>query len=163
VNSEIDLVVAYHAEHGTRLAAPGLPAPPVRHLAVLSCMDARVLLGEMLGLGLGDAHVLRNAGGIVTEDVIRSLLISQVTHRTREVMVVQHTLCGLEGLDEAAVVAQVEQHRGRRPTFPLEAFHDVTASVAASIRRLREEPLLEGVVRGFVYRVETGELVEVEV
>lgn len=161
MSSEIDLALAYNTEHGQAFATPHLAAPPARRLAIVACMDARVLPGSLLGLGAGDAHVIRNAGGIVTDDVIRSLLLSQVALGTREVMVIQHTRCGLEGLDEEELVARVEAERGRPPPFPLGGFDDVAASVASSVARLRAEPLLEGVVRGFVYRVDTGRLEEV--
>lgn len=141
----------------------GLPPPPSRRLAVVACMDARLDVYRILGLEPGEAHVIRNAGGVVTEDVLRSLLLSQRLLGSREIALVQHTGCGLLMLREDEVKAEIEADTGRRPPFALEAFDDLTASVQRSIARLRDDPFLPHTdrVRGFVYDVDTGRLEEV--
>ena len=143
--------------------APGeLPARPARGVAVVACMDARMDVYRLLGLAIGDAHVIRNAGGVVTEDTIRSLTISQHVLGTREVVVVHHTRCGLQGADEAAFAELVEQATGSRPPWPMRAFTDVDDDVRESVRLIRESPyLLSDEVRGTVYDVTTGRLREV--
>ncbi len=143
--------------------APGeLPARPARAVAVVACMDARMDVYRLLGLAIGDAHVIRNAGGVVTEDTIRSLTISQHVLGTRAVVVVHHTRCGLQGADEAAFAEQVEQATGSRPPWPMRAFADVDDDVRESVRLIRESPyLLSEEVRGTVYDVTTGRLREV--
>ena len=143
--------------------APGeLPARPARAVAVVACMDARMDVYRLLGLAIGDAHVVRNAGGVVTEDTIRSLTISQHVLGTREVVVVHHTRCGLQGADEAAFADQVERATGNRPPWPMRAFADVDEDVRESVRLIRESPyLLAPDVRGTVYDVTTGRLREV--
>jgi carbonic anhydrase len=145
--------------------APGeLPARPGRAVAVVTCMDARMDVYRLLGLQPGDAHVLRNAGGVVTEDTLRSLTISQHLLGTREVVLVHHTRCGMQGADEAAFLAQVEQATGARPDWPVQAFADVEQDVRESVRTLRACPyLLSHDVRGAVYDVATGRLHEVPV
>jgi carbonic anhydrase len=159
--SEVDRMLEANGEWAAQ--APGeLPAPPARGVAVVACMDARMDVYRLLGLALGDAHVIRNAGGVVTEDTIRSLAISQHVLRTREVVVVHHTRCGLQGADEAAFAEQVEQATGQRPPWSMRAFADVEEDVRASVRLIRENPyLVADVVRGTVYDVDTGRLREV--
>jgi carbonic anhydrase len=130
-----------------------LAAPPALKLAIVTCMDARIDPAALLGLRPGDAHVIRNAGGVVTDDVLRSLTLSQALLGTREVMVIQHTSCGLNG-DEDELRASVREATGEDPGH-LHAFTDVEESVRASVRRLGEG------ARGFVYEVETGRLREV--
>ena len=141
----------------------GLPTAPARRLAIVSCMDSRIDLFALLGLKNGEAHVIRNAGGIVTDDVIRSLALSQVALGTREVMVIQHTRCGLHGVDEDEMKSKMESEAGSAPEGPLGAFDDIDASVRRSVQTLRDSGCLmsEDHVRGFVYDVETGELREV--
>ena len=141
----------------------GLPAPPRRRLAIVSCMDARISVHAMLGLAEGDAHVIRNAGGLVTDDTIRSLAISQRKLGTRAVMVIQHTRCGMNGLDETAFRQELERDTGAEPDWPIGAFADVEQSVRDSVERLRSNPYLvhRDAVRGFVYDVESGRLREV--
>jgi len=143
--------------------AGSLPAPPAQHLAVLTCMDARLHVATMLGLEAGDAHVIRNAGGVVTEDVIRSLVISQRLLGTREVMVIHHTDCGMLGLRDDEVKAQIERQVGVRPSFALEGFSDLEGGVREAIARIRASPFIlhrDG-VRGFIYELRTGRLAEV--
>jgi carbonic anhydrase len=127
-------------------------------------MDARLDVHRILSMREGEAHVIRNAGGVITEEVIRSLAISQHKLGTREVILIQHTKCGLEGLDEAAFASQLETHAvGAERPWPIAAFDDVEGSVRESLERLRESPFLlhTDAIRGFVYEVETGRLREV--
>jgi carbonic anhydrase len=138
----------------TTFAHGSLEPHPAHAVALLTCMDARIDPALALGLMPGDAHVLRNAGGIVTDDAERSIAVSQRALGTREVMVVQHTRCGMQGLDPDTL--------GLPPRTPLGAFDDLEASVRASVARLRDSALLlhrDG-IRGFVYEVETGRVRE---
>ena len=143
--------------------APGeMPARPARGVAVVACMDARMDVYRLLGLGLGEAHVIRNAGGVVTDDVLRSLAISQHVLGTREVVLVHHTRCGLQGADEAAFADLVEQATGARPPWRMQAFGDAEEDVRESMRLLRESPyLVSDEVRGTVYDVDSGRLRDV--
>ena len=140
-----------------------LPAAPARKLAVITCMDARLDPAKALGLEEGDAHVIRNAGGVVGDEEIRSLAISQHLLGTEEVVLIQHTGCGMLGLDEDALARRIEREAGRRPDFELRGFADLEESVRESIRKVTESPFLprRESVRGFVYEVETGLLREV--
>ncbi len=157
--SEIDRMLAANEQ----FTGPGpQPAAPSLGVAVVACMDARVDVYRLLGLRSGEAHVIRNAGGVVTEDVLRSLAISQHVLGTREVLLVHHTRCGLEGADEGAFAAAVERATGRRPEWSMRAFADVEDDVRESMRLIQESPyLLSHQVRGAVYDVETGRLREV--
>jgi carbonic anhydrase len=139
-----------------------LPVPPARQLAVVACMDSRIDLFNLLGLHLGEAHVIRNAGGLVTDDVLRSLTLSQALLGTRDIMVIQHTGCGLHG-SEDDLRRRVAEVTGREPPGPLGAFADVEDSVRRQLETLRAAPgLVRGdAARGFVYEVETGRLREV--
>lgn len=141
----------------------GMPAVPARRLAVVACMDARLDVLGLLGLRSGEAHIIRNAGGVVTDDVIRSLCLSQRLLGTREVVLVHHTGCGLELLDEHRFLAELEAETGVRPSWPLEAFADPYDDVAESMRRLHTSPFLpcKEHIRGFVYDVADGKLHEV--
>jgi carbonic anhydrase len=126
-------------------------------------MDARISIPSMLGVQPGDVHLLRNAGGLVTEDVIRSLVVSQVEFDTDEVMVIQHTGCGMEGLADRTFRDKVGTLRGRAPTFAVGGFPDAGSRVAESVRELRQNTLLEGDVRGFLFHTDTGYVAEVPV
>ena len=139
--------------------AGDLPVAPALKLAIVACMDSRIDLFRLLGLHLGEAHVIRNAGGLVTEDTLRSLTLSQALLGTREVMVIQHTGCGLLG-EEERLRERVAEATGVDPPFQLGAFDDVEASVRRQLQILRSTPHLVGVdpARGFVYEVETGRL-----
>ena len=138
------------------------PVRPARRVAVVACMDSRIPLFGVLGLDVGDAHVIRNAGGVVTEDVIRSLTISQHALGTREIVLVHHTECGLQATDDISFADTVEQATGRRPPWAARAFTDVDQDVRESMRLIRESPyLLSREVRGTVYDVTTGRLHEV--
>lgn len=135
---------------------------PRRHLAVVACMDSRIDVFGMLGLDIGDAHVLRNAGGVITDDMIRSLAISQRRLGTREIVLVHHTDCGLMHLSEDGFKSELEAQTGVRPSWSVESFTDPVASVRQSMQRIRISPFVphRGQVRGFVYDVDTGELRE---
>jgi carbonic anhydrase len=138
---------------------------PSLQLAVVACMDSRLNVFAALGLRDGDAHVLRNAGGVITDDVIRSLAVSQRRLGTREVMLIHHTDCGLEGLSDDGFRAELQHATGVAPSFAIESFSDLDADVRQSILRVRRCAFLphRDVVRGFVYDVETHLLREVDV
>jgi carbonic anhydrase len=140
-----------------------LPVPPGRKVAVLACMDARLNLYGMLGLAEGDAHVIRNAGGVVTEDAIRSLAISQRLLGTEEIILIHHTGCGMLGFTDDEFRSAIEKDTGIKPAWAAEAFADVDADVRQSIARIKASPFLPrtDAVRGFVYEVESGRLREV--
>jgi carbonic anhydrase len=143
--------------------AGALPMPPGRQVAVVACMDARLNPYGLLGLREGDAHVIRNAGGVVTDDVIRSLTISQRLLGTREIILIHHTDCGMLTFKDDAVKAQIEAEIGLRPPFALEAFSDLDQDVKQSIARIQASPFVphKESVRGFVYDVQSGKLREV--
>jgi carbonic anhydrase len=159
---EIDRMLAANEEWARRF--PGSkPVRPARAVAIVACMDSRMPLFGMLGLEVGDAHVIRNAGGVITEDTIRSLTVSQHVLGTREILLVHHTECGLQATDDVAFADLVEQATGRRPPWATRAFTDVDADVRESIQLIRESPyLLSKEVRGTVYDVETGHLREIK-
>ena len=129
-------------------------------MAIVACMDSRMPIFAILGLKSGEAHIIRNAGGVVTDDVIRSLLLSQRLMGTREIVLVHHTDCGLSKISEDALRAELERDTGLRPRFAFESFQDPYADVRQSIRRLQRSPFLphRDAIRGFVYEVETGYL-----
>jgi carbonic anhydrase len=140
-----------------------MEARPRRRTAIVTCMDARVDLYAALGLRNGDSHIIRNAGGVVTDDVIRSLVISQRMLGTREVVVILHTGCGMLTLHDQDLHEEIHNDTGVRPHFDFEAFDDLDAATRESVLRVRRSPYLphRGSVRGFVYDVETGRLREV--
>lgn len=140
-----------------------LPLPPARQVAVLACMDARLDPARVLGLEEGDAHVIRNAGGVASEDAIRSLVISQRLLGTREIVIIHHTDCGMVTFSDDQVKAQILADTGLRPSFSLEAFPDAVDDVRQTLRRIRSNPFIPHTdqVRGFVYDVRSGRLEEV--
>jgi carbonic anhydrase len=140
-----------------------LPMPPAKQIAIVTCMDARLSPYVMLGLAEGDAHVIRNAGGVITDDEIRSLMISQRLLGTREVMLIQHTNCGMLTFSDEEVKEQIQEEIGIKPPFALESFTDLEENVRQSIKRIEASPFIphKDSVRGFVYEVETGRLREV--
>ena len=160
--TEIDRMLA--ANEGWLAGFPGdLPVAPARKVAVVACMDSRMPLFGMLGLAVGDAHVIRNAGGVVTEDTLRSVAISQHLLGTRSVVLVHHTDCGLQKSTDADFADLVERTTGHRPPWPARAFTDVDADVRESLRLLRETPyLLSTELRGTVYDVASGRLREID-
>ena len=159
--SEIDRMLAANDEWASRF--PGSrDVRPARHVAVVACMDSRMPLFQMLGLEVGDAHVIRNAGGVITEDVIRSLTVSQHVLGTREILLVHHTECGMQATDDVSFADQVEEATGRRPPWAVRSFRDAEDDVRESIRLIQESPyLLSRDVRGAVYDVQTGRVSEV--
>jgi carbonic anhydrase len=140
-----------------------LPLPPAKKLAVLACMDARLDVHKILGLIEGDAHVIRNAGGVATDDAIRSLAISQRLLGTEEIVLIHHTDCGMLTFSDDDVKRQIQQDTGIRPPFALEAFEDLEEDVRQSIARIKASPFVpnKDSIRGFVYEIETGRLREV--
>jgi carbonic anhydrase len=161
--SVTDELVNNNAAYADAFTAGDLPMPPAKGVAVVACMDARLNVHGLLGLREGDAHVIRNAGGVVTDDAIRSLLISQRLLGTREIILVHHTDCGMLTFHDDEVKAAVEADTGLRPPFALEAFGDLDDDVRQSIRRIKASPFVPHTdsVRGFVYDVGTGKLREV--
>lgn len=140
-----------------------LPLPPGRHVAVVACMDARLNPYGLFGLSEGDAHVIRNAGGAVTADVLRSLAISQRLLGTREIVLIHHTDCGMLTFTDDDFRRSIEAETGIRPAWAAEAFTDLDADVRQSLARVRADPSIpiKDSVRGFVYDVSTGRLREV--
>ncbi|HZO77856.1 MAG TPA: carbonic anhydrase [Solirubrobacteraceae bacterium] len=140
-----------------------LPLPPGRKVAVIACMDARLNVYGILGLTEGDAHVIRNAGGVVTDDAIRSLAISQRLLGTEEIILIHHTGCGMLTFTDDDFRAAIEQDTGIKPHWAAESFPDLEADVRQSIARIKASPFIprKDSVRGFVYEVETGKLREV--
>ncbi|MEU3958644.1 carbonic anhydrase [Streptomyces buecherae] len=141
-----------------------LPLPPSRHVAVVACMDARLNVYAALGIREGEAHVIRNAGGAVTENEIRSLAISQRLLGTREIVLVHHTDCGMLTFSDDAFRQRIEEETGIRPPWAAEAFGDVEQDVRQSVRRIKASPFVPHTdsVRGFVFDVATGRLNEVK-
>ena len=158
-----DQMLDVAAARAQELAAPGLSPKPRRNVAVLACMDTRIDLFPMLGLERGDAHIIRNAGGLVTEDVIRSLSASQRLLGTTEIVVVMHDGCGLHGASEDEF-AEALAADGVLPTWRLGGFGDLEATLAAGLARLRSSPELRhrDRIRGFVFDPQTGRLREGE-
>ncbi|MBC2904487.1 beta-class carbonic anhydrase [Streptomyces cupreus] len=158
-----DRLVEANERYAAAFADPGMDARPVLHVAVVACMDARLDLHAALGLELGDCHTIRNAGGVVTDDVIRSLTISQRALGTRSVVLIHHTGCGLETLTED-FRHDLEMEVGQRPAWAVEAFRDVDQDVRQSMQRVRTSPFLVHTddVRGFVFDVKTGLLREID-
>jgi len=149
----------YVALHGTR----ELPTAPAQHLAIVTCMDSRLDLFGALGLDLGEAHIIRNAGGIATDDVVRSLVLSQRKLGTERIMLIHHTRCGLEGLDEEELRQSIASETNAATTMAFGAFSDPSENVVTTAKRLASEPALRHIeVRGFVFDVDTGALDEVD-
>jgi carbonic anhydrase len=140
-----------------------LPLPPAKHLAVLACMDARINVYGVLGLEEGEAHVIRNAGGVVTDDEIRSLAISQRLLGTREVVLIHHTDCGMLTFTDEEFNAALQEDTGVRPAWAADAFDDLDADVRKSIGRIKDSPFVPhpDSVRGFIFDVASGRLREV--
>ncbi len=162
--SAIDELLRRH-ETGPDRGAPQVPTPvPSLHLAVVTCMDARIKVFDVFGLKHGEVHILRNAGGVVTDDTIRSLAISQRKLETREIVIMQHTSCGMMTITEDGFRDELQSDTGLRPTWAVEAFTDVEESVRQSVARVRRSPFLALTeqVRGFVYDVHTAKIHEVD-
>jgi carbonic anhydrase len=163
--SVTDDLVRNNESYARSFKKGNLPLPPAKHVAVLACMDARLDVHKILGLEEGDAHVIRNAGGVATDDAIRSLTISQRLLGTTEIILIHHTDCGMLTFKDDAVKSQIEKETGIRPAFALEAFSDLDEDVRQSIGRIKASPFIphKDKIRGFVYDVRTGRLAEVGV
>ncbi|MDQ1392673.1 MAG: carbonic anhydrase [Acidimicrobiaceae bacterium] len=156
-------LLANNGDYVANFSKRDLPMPPGQKVAVLACMDARLDPARALGLEEGDAHVIRNAGGVASEDAIRSLVISQRLLGTEEIIIIHHTDCGMLTFTDGAVKDSIEADTGIRPSFALEAFPDADADVVQTIARIKASPFIpnKDSIRGFVYEVETGKLREV--
>jgi carbonic anhydrase len=161
--SVTDEFLENNARFGATFDKGDKPMPPARKVAVVACMDARLHVSALLGLDIGDAHIIRNAGGVVSDDAVRSLVISQRLLGTDEIILIHHTDCGMLTFRDDDVKAQIEADTGIRPSFALEAFADVDEDVRQSIARVKANPFIphRDNVRGFVYDVRTGRLNEV--
>ncbi|GAA2988382.1 beta-class carbonic anhydrase [Streptomyces fulvorobeus] len=161
--SVTDRLVEANTRYADKFSDPGMDARPVLRVAVVACMDARLDLHGALGLELGDCHTIRNAGGVVTDDVIRSLTISQRALGTRSVILIHHTNCGLESLTED-FRQELEREVGQRPVWAVEAYSDADQDVRQSMQRVRTSPFLLHTddIRGFVFDVTTGLLREIQ-
>lgn len=156
----IDELLKNNQRYAENFTKAGIPLPPAKKIAVVACMDARLDMGKLLGLEEGDAHVIRNAGGIVSDDVIRSLTISQRLLATREIFLIHHTDCGMLTFKDDALKDEIYSETGIRPPFAMEAFSDLERDVQDSIARIKASPFLphKESIHGFVYEVETGKL-----
>jgi carbonic anhydrase len=158
-----DELLGNNAEFAKNFSKGDLPMPPGKGLAVVACMDARLNVYALLGLDEGEAHVIRNAGGVVSDDVLRSLVISQRLLGTREVILIHHTDCGMLTFTDDQVKADIEADVGLRPHFALEAFSDLERDIRQSIARIKASPFVpnKDAIRGFIYDVHSGTLAEV--
>jgi carbonic anhydrase len=158
-----DDLLRNNAEFAKSFGNGDLPMPPGKALAVVACMDARLNVYALLGLEEGQAHVIRNAGGVVSDDVLRSLVISQRLLGTREVILIHHTDCGMLTFTDDQVKADIEAEVGLRPHFALESFPDLERDIRQSIARIKASPFVprKDSIRGFIYDVTTGQLQEV--
>jgi carbonic anhydrase len=161
--SVIDELVQNAESYAESFEKSDLPLPPAKKVAIVACMDARLNPYGLLGLNEGDAHVIRNAGGVVTDDEIRSLSISQRLLGTQEIMLIHHSDCGMLTFSDDDFRQQVQKETGIKPEWAAEAFPDLDEDVRQSIARIKASPFIPNKdnVRGFVYEVETGRLREV--
>jgi len=161
--SVTDELLENNATYAESFEKGDLPLPPARAVAVVACMDARLDVHKILGLEEGDAHVIRNAGGVITDDEIRSLTISQRLLGTREIVLIHHTDCGMLTFSDDELKAQIHEEVGMKPHFSMESFSDLEEDVRQSIARIQASPFVphKESVRGFIYEVETGRLREV--
>src|SRR5512139_324667 len=160
--SAIDRLLSANERYTKTFPGPR-PLPPKLHLTVVTCMDSRLDLFGALGLDVGDAHLIRNAGGLPTDDVLRSLAVSQRNLGTREVVLIHHTECGMEGFDDAAFRAALTVETGREPSWDVPGITDMRATMLRSIETVRQCPwiLPRGDVRGFIFDVATARIEEV--
>jgi carbonic anhydrase len=161
--SATDELLANNEAYVAAFDKADLPLPPGKKLAVIACMDARLNVYGILGLQEGDAHVIRNAGGVVTDDEIRSLAISQRLLGTEEIILIHHTGCGMLTFSDDEFKGAIEAETGLKPEWAAEAFSDLDTDVRQSIARVKASPFIprKDSIRGFVYEVETGRLREV--
>jgi carbonic anhydrase len=161
--SATDELLANNAQYVANFDKGSLSLPPGKRVAILACMDARLDPAKALGLNEGDAHVIRNAGGVASEDALRSLVISQRLLGTEEIILIHHTDCGMETFKDDAVKEQIFEDTGLRPSFSLEAFPKAEEDVKQTAARIKANPFVpQKAIRGFVYEVESGQLREVE-
>ncbi len=159
LSTEYSRALAENERYATQFDRSELPLPPGRKLAVLACMDARLMVEDILGLRTGDAHIIRNAGGLASDDAIRSLIISQTLLGTEEVIVIEHTGCGMLTFDDAEVRAHLAAQTGEDVDLSFHAFDDLDANLRAQVDRIKAHPWIKDVpVHGLVYEVETGRL-----
>jgi carbonic anhydrase len=160
--STTDDVLQNAQQYASSFDKGDLPMPPGRKLAVVACMDARLIPTKVLGLQEGEAHVIRNAGGVVTDDTIRSLAISQHKLGTEEIILIHHTDCGMLTFRDDDFREELQDETGVKPSWAAESFTDLDRDLRQSIERIRNSPFVPNKnVRGFVYEVETGKLREV--
>lgn len=161
--SVTDQLLKNNEEYSRSFSKGDLPLPPAKSIAIVTCMDARLDVHDLLGLDEGDAHVIRNAGGVVSDDAVRSLVISQRLLGTREILVIHHTDCGMLTFTDDDLKQQIQAEVGIRPPFALESFPDLDEDVRQSLARIKANPFIphKDSVRGFVYDVKTGRLHEV--
>jgi carbonic anhydrase len=161
--SVTDELLQNNAAYAASFEKGDLPLPPARGVAIVACMDARLDVHNILGLEEGDAHVIRNAGGVITDDEIRSLTISQRLLGTREIILIHHTDCGMLTFSDDELKAQIHEDVGLKPHFSMESFSDLEEDVRQSMARIQASPFIpnKDSVRGFVYEVESGRLDEV--
>jgi carbonic anhydrase len=162
--SATDKLLENNEAYAERFEKGDLPLPPAKKVAVIACMDARLVPSEVLGLSEGDAHVIRNPGGVVTDAEIRALAISQRKLGTEEIVLIHHTDCGMLGFSDEEFAAQLESETGTAPGFAGHSFDDHEADIRDAIGRIKSSPFIlhKDSVRGFVYEVESGRLREVE-
>jgi carbonic anhydrase len=162
--SATDELLKNNEEYASNFDKSELPLPPAKGVAVVACMDARIVPSRILGLEEGDAHVIRNAGGVITDDEIRSLAISQRLLGTTEIVLVHHTDCGMLTFSDDEFRQQLQDDTGVKPTWAPESFSDLEEDVRQSIARIKASPFIpkKDGIRGFVYEVETGKLREVQ-
>jgi carbonic anhydrase len=158
-----DDLIANNDAYAASFEKGELPLPPATKVAVVACMDARLNVYGALGLAEGDAHVIRNAGGVVTDDEIRSLAISQRLLGTEEIILIHHTDCGMLTFTDDEFKASIQQDTGIKPEWAAESFSDLETDVRQSIARIKASPFIprKDLIRGFIYDVETGRLREV--
>ena len=161
--SSTDELLRNNEAYAANFDKGGLPIPPAKKVAIIACMDARVNPSLILGLQEGDAHVIRNAGGVVTDDEIRSLAISQRLLGTEEIILIHHTDCGMLTFHDDDFKAQIQKETGIKPQWAAESFDDLDEDIRQSIARIKSSPFIPRTdsVRGFVYDVKTGKLNEV--
>ena len=162
-DSEYDRALAENARYAAQFDRSRLPPPPGKRLAILACMDARLTVEDVLGLRSGEAHIIRNAGGLATDDAIRSLVISQHLLGTEEIIVIEHTGCGMLTFEDEPVRARIAADQGSTVDLPLLPFSDLEANLASQVAKIRAHPWIKDVpVHGVVYEVETGRITPID-
>jgi carbonic anhydrase len=161
--TQLGRVLQANERYASQFDRSALPVPPGRRLAVLACMDARLTVEDALGLHTGDAHIIRNAGGLASDDAIRSLVISQTLLGTEEIIVVEHTGCGMLTFRDEDVRSELAARTGADVDLPLQAFDDLESNLRTQVERIRSHPWIRDVpVSGLIYEVETGRLRRVD-